>query len=74
MTTFTTEDRMNAEYPVPKLGSKWTGTTSREEFTILAIWNPNEEHDPWVKYCNQDNSEFSCRLEAFLHRFSPLTN
>jgi len=69
MTTFTSEDRINS---VPKTGSKWVGSNSREEFTILAIWNPNEESDPWVKYCNQNDSEFTCRLEAFLNRFSQI--
>ena len=54
MTTFTSEDR---EQTIPRQGSKWIGSSSREEFTILAIWNPNEELDPWVRYRNQDDSE-----------------
>jgi hypothetical protein len=68
MTTFTTEDRERA---IPKEGSKWAGSNSREEFTVLAVWNPNEENDPWIRYSNQDN-EFTCRLEAFYARFSQL--
>lgn len=68
MTTFTTEDRERA---FPKVGSKWAGTNSREVFTLLAVWNPNEEYDPWVKYC-KDDEEFTCRLEAFLSRFSKI--
>ena len=67
MTTFTREDRFAAY-----TGTKWTGMTTREEFTILAIWNPNEESDPWVRYRNQDDTEYTCRLEAFLARFTPL--
>jgi hypothetical protein len=67
MTTFTSEDRIKAYE-----GSKWVGFTSREEFTVLAIWNPNEENDPWIRYRNQDDSEFTCRLEAFLTRFTLL--
>jgi hypothetical protein len=55
-----------------KEGSKWAGAASRDEFTVLAIWNPNEENDPWVKYSNQDDKEFTCRAEAFLSRFSKL--
>jgi len=66
MTTFTTEDRIRA---VPKTGSKWSGYSGRDTYTILAIWNPNEENDPWVRYSNQDDREFTCRLEAFLSRF-----
>ena len=69
MTTFTTEDRQRA---IPRTGSKWMGASSREEFTVLAVWNPNEENDPWIKYRNQDDKEFTTRLEAFLHRFSKL--
>lgn len=67
MTTFTTEDRERA---FPRVGSKWAGVDTREDFTVLAIWNPNEEYDPWVKYCNSNNTEFTCRLEAFLSRFT----
>ena len=69
MTTFTSEDRERA---IPKIGSKWAGTNSRDEFTILAVWNPNEESDPWVKYCNQDDREFTCRLEVFLSRYAKI--
>jgi hypothetical protein len=69
MTTFTTEDRLRA---IPTEGSKWQGCTSREEFTVLALWNPNEENDPWIRYRNQDDREFTCRLEAFLSRFTSL--
>jgi hypothetical protein len=57
-----------------KEGSKWIGSDSRKEFTILSIWNPNEENDPWVQYTDQNEQEFTCRLEAFLSRFSPLIN
>jgi hypothetical protein len=69
MTTFTSEDRNNA---LPKVGSKWMGFSSREEFTVLAVWNPNEEPDPWIKYSNQDDREFTCRLEAFLSRYTKI--
>ena len=69
MTTFTSEDR---EQAIPKEGSKWSGTDIREEYTVLAVWNPNEENDPWIRYRNQDDREFSCRLEAFLSKFSKI--
>jgi hypothetical protein len=55
-----------------KEGSKWAGSNTREEFTVLAVWNPNEENDPWVKYRNQDDTEFTCRAEAFQKRFTQL--
>jgi hypothetical protein len=55
------------------VGSRWAGV-AREEFTIEAVWNPNEEQDPWVKYTRQDGKEYTCRLEAFKARFTPLPN
>jgi len=46
-----------------------------EKFTIMAITNPNEEPDPWVSYRNQaDDTIFSCRLPAFVSRFTLLTD
>jgi len=71
MTTFTTEDRQRAQ---PPIGSKWAGTDTRLEFTVLAIWNPNEEQDPWVRYVDQADTEYTCRLEAFLTRFTQRPN
>lgn len=54
---------------VNDLYSAYTSTT----FKIKAIFNPNEETDPWVEYINVDTmQEYSCRQEAFLSRFSPL--
>jgi len=53
-------------------GSKWQGYDRREEFTVLAVWNPNEESDPWVRYRRQDDTEYTCRLEAFQARFHRL--
>jgi hypothetical protein len=69
MTTFTTEDRQRA---LPKIGSRWAGANSREVFAVLEVWNPNEENDPWIRYINKDDKELTCRLEAFLSRFSKL--
>jgi hypothetical protein len=68
MTTFTTEDRLNA---VSKIARHYTSGKG-ESFEVLAVWNPNEENDPWVRYRNTDlDKEYTCRLEAFLSRFSP---
>jgi triacylglycerol esterase/lipase EstA (alpha/beta hydrolase family) len=56
-----------------------THTTTHTRFTdgkgsnfrVVAKYNPNEEHDPWVKYINEKTKqEYSCRLEAFLARFT----
>jgi len=42
-------------------------------FRVIATYNPHEENDPWVKYCNESTKqEYNCRLEAFLSRFMPL--
>ena len=67
MTTFTTEDRLRVQ---PQPGTKWQGTDGEKEFTIEAIWNPNEEPDAWVRYTDNNLKEYTCRLEAFLARFS----
>jgi len=68
MTTFTTEDRLNA---VSKIARHYTGSKG-EIFEVLAVWNPTEENDPWVRYRSPDlDKEYTCRLEAFLSRFSP---
>jgi hypothetical protein len=44
-------------------------------FKEIARYNPNEEPDTWIKYENvKTKQEYTCRLEAFLSRFSPLLN
>lgn len=53
-------------------GSKWAGPVTHEEYTLLAIWNPNEENDPWVRYVSENDKEYTCRLPAFLARFGRL--
>jgi hypothetical protein len=57
---------------LPKqLNKYWAGPTG-QEFELLAVWNPNEEPDPWARYRDiLEDKEFTCRLEAFLSRFSP---
>jgi hypothetical protein len=53
-----------------KQGTIWASPT--EEFEILAVYSPNEEPDPWVKYAKTGSQqEYSCRLEAFVSRFRP---
>jgi hypothetical protein len=49
------------------------GSTDGKKFDLLAVYCPNEENDPWVKYVNIDTKEeFTCRKEAFEFRFSKL--
>jgi hypothetical protein len=71
MTTFTTEDRLRV---IPQTGTKWQGTDGEKEFVIQAIWNPNEEPDAWVRYVDNASQEYTCRLEAFLSRFTQRPN
>jgi hypothetical protein len=66
----TTEDRKSAEQPRPELGSKWLAV-SGDTFTIRALYSPNEEDDLWVEYTS-DQGLYSCRLAAFLARFTAL--
>lgn len=52
---------------------RYWGSADGLRFEVLAIYNPNEEQDPWVKYRNTDTlQEYTCRLAAFQARFSPL--
>ena len=47
--------------------------TQGNTFKVTALYNPNEENDPWVTYYNESTlQEYSCRQEAFLARFHPL--
>ena len=42
-------------------------------FKVVAKYNPNEEPDTWVKYINESTTqEYTCRMEAFLSRFTPI--
>ncbi len=48
-------------------------THNGEVFKIKAVYNKNDEYDPWVEYFNVKTlQEYSCRQEAFLSRFSQL--
>ena len=48
----------------------WTSGNVR--VVVDAVWNPNEEQDPWVKFHNiETQQEYTCRLEAFQARYSP---
>jgi hypothetical protein len=51
------------------IGTRWAGVDMKE-FTVLAVYNPNEEQDPWVEYQDQAGKEYTCRLEAFTARFT----
>lgn len=57
-----------------KQGDLYT-TADSKVFVVEAIWTPNEENDPWVRYrSHQDMREHTCRKEAFLLRFWPLVS
>jgi hypothetical protein len=54
----------------PRGMSKYWGDANGQEFELLAIWNPNEEQDPWARYRDILNDrEYTCRLAAFQARF-----
>ncbi len=54
-------------YKKPEIYTARTGP----EFLVLEHYDL--EGDPWVRYRNQQTKqEYTCRLEAFLQRFSPL--
>lgn len=55
-----------------KTPSRWL-SSEHLEFTLIAIYNPNEEQDPWAQYKNtRTGQEYTCRLEAFEARFTPV--
>lgn len=52
--------------------TRFTGNEG-QTFKVTAVYNPNEENDPWVSYYNEKTlQEYSCRQEAFLARFNPI--
>ena len=56
----------------PTIGQLWISPEHRQfKITDLMV----EEDDAWVAYSNvQTNQEYTCRLEAFRHRFTPQVN
>ena len=67
MTTFTTEDRQRAAGP--QQGDLY-GSQDRV-FTVQALYSPTEDGDTWIEYKDL-HATYTCRLAAFLARFSPL--
>jgi hypothetical protein len=52
----------------PHIGAKYSG--GDKEFIITGL--PNIDNDQWVEYINtKSQTNYHCRLEAFLARFSP---
>ena len=46
--------------------------TSPDARTFEVIERYEQANDPWIRYRNQTTlQEYTCRLEAFLARFSP---
>ena len=56
----------------PYIGQVWTsGDSSRFQIKDMTV----TEDDAWVTYTNTTTlQEYSCRLEAFRHRFHPLAD
>lgn len=69
MTTFTTDDRIEATKPpkIPKPGSIWLGNA--EKFRVIDIVYTDDH--VWVHYIKvKDGTEYSCYVESFLSRFT----
>jgi len=70
MTTYTTEDLLNAQKTI----KEWTDI-SGTLFKVTSLYTPHEDNDTWVTYVNQVTlQEYNCRWEAFVHRFRPHVN
>lgn len=55
----------------PFIGQVWQGGDNSFRITNLII----SEDDAWVEYTNVKTlQEYSCRLEAFKHRFQPIVD
>jgi hypothetical protein len=60
---------------IPKIGSKWSGT-GREVFHVLHTIEL--DGNTWVHYIKETKKEtnepreYSCYLESFLQRFTPI--
>lgn len=58
----------------PQMIKLWH-TGDGRKFELLAVYNPNEDDDPWVEYRNQTTGDtYTCRLAAFVQRYSPLAD
>jgi hypothetical protein len=52
--------------------NEYTLYTSADHKTFEVVERYQRDEDLWIKYRNQDTQqEYTCRLEAFLARFSP---
>jgi hypothetical protein len=51
--------------------AKFYTSADGKRFEVITVWSPNEENDPWVRYFNRaTGDDYTCRLEAFLSRFT----
>lgn len=72
MTTYTTQDLDEVRRKLPRQGDLYAGSDS-EEFEVKALFSQNEEPDTWISYASRrTHVEYSCRLEAFLARFTQI--
>jgi hypothetical protein len=53
----------------PYIGQEWT-SVERIKFKVLDL--TVQEDDAWIEYENaQTKNRYTCRLDAFRHRFTP---
>jgi len=70
MTTYTTQDLEEVRRNLPRQGDIYRGTHG-EEFLVKSLFSQNEEPDTWISYAScRTRVEYSCRLPAFLARFT----
>jgi hypothetical protein len=51
--------------------AKYYMSADGKRFEVLSVWSPNEEPDTMVRYINRaTGDDYTCRLEAFLSRFT----
>ena len=52
--------------------NKYWASAGGQDFELLEVWAPKDDHDLWARYRDILNDrEYACRLEAFQARFTP---
>jgi hypothetical protein len=61
-------------HTITKPVKEWQGPNGLV-MELVAVFNPNEEDDPWVEFENVNTKQrYTCRQEAFLARYTPRVN
>jgi gentisate 1,2-dioxygenase len=55
--------------------AKYYMSADGKRFEVLSVWSPDDESGTMVRYVNNaTGDDYTCRLEAFLSRFTETPN